>query len=144
MLKIEGDVRRRDSSSSDGECLGEISWKPEWSNHESESNRHMCGYYILFDEFYCLKQILEVTFGNAGIRSGSATVVLKLTSVGSKARSSKLHEFSKCLSQNLLSVWKAAKVERWQSSVRLGVKYWTQTRRLTRRGRVVQFELSGW
>lgn len=37
-------------------------------------------------------------FGNAGIRSGSATVVLELTSIGSKARRSKIHEFSKCLS----------------------------------------------
>lgn len=52
----------------------------------------------LFDEFYSLKQILEVMFGNAGIRSGSATVVLELTSIGSKARRSKIHEFSKCLS----------------------------------------------
>lgn len=52
----------------------------------------------LFDEFYSLKQILEVMFGNAGIRSGSATVVFELTSIGSKARRSKIQEFSKCLS----------------------------------------------
>ena len=50
----------------------------------------MCGDYNLFDEFYSLKQILEVMFGNAGIRNGSATVVLDLTSVGSKVRSCKL------------------------------------------------------
>ena len=56
-------------------------------NRESGSNCHMCGDYNLFDEFYSLKQILEVMFGNAGIRSGSATVVLDLTSVGSKVRS---------------------------------------------------------
>ena len=53
---------------------------------------------ICLMSFISLKQILEVMFGNAGIRSGSATVVLKMTSVGSKVRSSKLHEFSKCLS----------------------------------------------
>ena len=52
----------------------------------------------LFDEFYSLKQIREVMFGNAGILSGSTTVVLELTSIGSKARRSKIHEFSKCLS----------------------------------------------
>ena len=52
----------------------------------------------LFDEFYSLKQIREVMFGNAGILSGSITVVLELTSIGSKARRSKIHEFSKCLS----------------------------------------------
>ena len=59
-------------------------------NRESGSNCHMCGDYNLFDEFYSLKQILEVMFGNAGIRSESATVVLDLTSVGSKVRSCKL------------------------------------------------------
>lgn len=45
---------------------------------------------VSFIEFHCLKQILEVMFSNAGIRSGSATVVLELTSVGSKVRSCKL------------------------------------------------------
>lgn len=47
----------------------------------------MRGDYNLFDS---LKQIPEVMFGNAGIRSGSATIVLELTSVGSKVRSCKL------------------------------------------------------
>ena len=47
----------------------------------------MRGDYNLFDS---LKQILEVMFGNAGIRSGSATVELELTSVGSKVRGCKL------------------------------------------------------
>lgn len=65
---------------------------------QDQTVTYMYGDYNLFDEFYSLKQILEVMFGNAGIRSGSATVVLKMTSVGSKVRSSKLHEFSKCLS----------------------------------------------
>ena len=116
------EVRRRDSSSSDGDCVGlmvnhvlsasSTGRLNEWIV-DSGATCHMCCDDKLFDEFHSLKQPLEVMLGDgyAVEATGRGTVVLELTSVGGKASRCKLHEvlYVPDLSYNLLSVSKAAK-----------------------------------
>ena len=122
-LKVnKAEVRRRDSSSSDGDCVGLM------GNHlflrnspgplndwivDSGATCHMCCDDKLFDELHRLKQPLEVTLGDGYTveATGRDTVVLELTKVGGKASRCKLHEvlYVPDLSHNPLSVAKAAK-----------------------------------
>jgi len=103
-LKVnKANVRRTDSSSSDGDCAGLM------VNHELSANStaplnewimdsgaacHMCYDDKLFDELHSLKQPLEVMLGDgyALEATGRGTVVLELTEVGGKASRCKLHE----------------------------------------------------
>ena len=116
-------MRRRDRSSSDGDCVGLMvnhvlsanSTGPlnEWIVN-SGATCHMCCDDKLFDELHSLKQPLEVMLGDgyALEATGRGTVVLELTKVGGKASRCKLHEVLPHevpdLLYNLLSVSKAA------------------------------------
>ena len=118
----KAEVRRRDRSSSDGDCVGLMvnhvlsanSTGPlnEWIV-DSGATCHMCCDDKLYDELHSLKQPLEVMLGDgyALEATGRGTVVLELTEVGGKASRRKLHEvlYVPDLSYNLLSVSKAAK-----------------------------------
>ena len=102
----KAEVRRRDSSSSDGDCVGLMvnhvlsanSTGPlnEWTV-DSGATCDMCCDEKLFDEFHSLKQPLEVMLGDgfAVEATGRGTVVLELTEVGGKASRCKLHEVLK-------------------------------------------------
>ena len=116
------EVRRRDSSSSDGDCVGLMVNNVLSANSTGPLNKwivdsgatcHMSCDDKLFDELHSLKQPLEVMLGDgyAVEATGRGTVVLELTEVGGKARRCKLHEvlYVSDLSYNLLSVSKAAK-----------------------------------
>ena len=122
-LKVnKAEVRRRDSSSSDGDCVGlmfnhVLSANPTGPMNErivdSGATCYMRCDDKLFDELHSLKQPLEVMLGDgyAVEATGRGTVVLELTKVGRKASRCKLHEvlYVPDLSHNLLSVSKAAK-----------------------------------
>jgi len=103
-LKVnKAEVRQRDSSSSDGDCVGLMvnhllsgnSPGPlnEWIV-DSGATCHMCGDDKLFDELHRLKQPLEVMLGDghAVEAKGRGTVVLELTKEGGKASMCKLNE----------------------------------------------------
>ena len=99
----KAEVRRRDRSSSDGDCVGLMvnhvlsanSTGPlnEWIV-DSGATCHMCCDDKLFAELQRLKQPLEVTLGDGYTveATGRGTVVLELTEVGGKASRCKLHE----------------------------------------------------
>ena len=103
-LKVnKAEVRRRDSSSSDGDCVGLmvnhlfLGNSPGPLNDwivDSGATCHMCCDDKLFDELHRLKQPLEVTLGDGYTveATGRDTVVLELTKVGGKASRCKLHE----------------------------------------------------
>ena len=118
-------MRRRDSSSSDGDCVGLMVNHVLSANSTGPLNKwivdsgatcHMCCYDKLFDELHSLEQPLEVMLGDgyAAEATGRGTVVLELTEVGGKASRCKLHEvqYVPDLSYNLLSVSKAAKARK--------------------------------
>ena len=118
----KAEVRRRDSSSSDGDCVGSMVNHVLSANSTGPLNKwivdsgatcHMCCDDKLFDELHSLEQPLEVMLGDgyAVEATGRGTVVLALTEVGGKATRCKLHEvlYVPDLSYNLLSVPKATK-----------------------------------
>ena len=118
----KAEVRRRDSSSSDGDCVGLMFNQVLSANStgpmngrivDSGATCHMCCDDKLFDELHSLKQPLEVMLGNgyAVEATGRGTVALELTKVGKKASRCRLHEvlYVPDLSYNLLSVSKAVK-----------------------------------
>ena len=121
----KAEVRRRDSSSSDGDCVGLMVNDVLSANSTGLLNKwivdlgatcHMCFDDKLFDELHSLEQPLEVMLGDgyAVEATGRGTVVLELTEVGGKASRCKLHEvlYVPDLSYNLLSGQRRQKLER--------------------------------
>ena len=95
-------MRRRDSSSSDGDCVGLMGNHVLSANSTVPLNKwivdsgatcHMCCDDKLFDELHSLAQPLEVMLGDGYVveATGRGTVVLELTEVGGKASRCKLH-----------------------------------------------------
>ena len=118
----KAEVRRRDSSSSDDDCVGLMVNHVLSTNSTCPLNKwivdsgetcHKCCDDKLFDEPHSLKQPLEVMLGDgyAVEATGRGTVVLELNQVGGKASRCKPHEvlYVPDLSYNLLSMSKAAK-----------------------------------
>ena len=113
------DVRRKDSSSSDSDCIGlmvnhmmsasSTSRLSDWIV-DSGATCHMCNDDKLFVELRSLKEPLEVTLGDgyAVEATGRGTVMLEVTSTGGKTSRCKLHEvlYVPDLSYNLVSVSK--------------------------------------
>ena len=116
----KAEVRRRDSSSSESDCIGLMvnhtmsasssSRTKDWIV-DSGATCHMCNDDKLFVKLRSLKQPLEVTLGDgcAVEVTGQGTVVLEMASTSGKMSRCKLHEvlYVPDLSYNLLSVSKA-------------------------------------
>lgn len=116
----KAEVRRRDSSSSESDCIGLMvnhmmsasssSRTKDWIV-DSGATCHMCNDDKLFVKLRSLKQPLEVTLGDgcAVEATGQGTVVLEMASTSGKMSRCKLHEvlYVPDLSYNLLSVSKA-------------------------------------
>ena len=116
----KAEVRRRDSSSSESDCIGLMvnhmmsasssSRTKDWIV-DSGATCHMCNDDKLFVKLRSLKQPLEVTLGDGCTveATGQGTVVLEMASTSGKMSRCKLHEvlYVPDLSNNLLSVSKA-------------------------------------
>ena len=114
------EVRRRDISSSDRDCIGLMvnhMMSPSSSNRmkdwivNSGATCHMCNDDKLFVELRSLNQPLEVTLGDGWTveATGQGTVVLEMASTSVKTRRCELNEllYVPDLSYNSLSVSKA-------------------------------------